>query len=290
MPQNAAMPRLQRKNFAHPDQVRQFEHGRLELGQLDETTIGRFVFEPGWRWSNDVGPIVGTRSCQNRHVGYVMAGTLHVVMDDGTELDIRVGDAYEIPPGHDAWVDGDANWESVEFTSARIFGESPEDTGERVLATVLFTDIVGSTALLEQHGDALWRRMVLEHNDRIRGQIDRFRGRELNNTGDGFLVLFDGAARAVRAAAGMIDSMEGFGLQVRAGLHTGEVEVVGGQPRGVAVHAAARVAALAAADEVLVSATTRDLLDGSGLMFEDRGTHELKGLSGARGIFALVRS
>ena len=283
------MPRLQRKNFSRPDQVRQFEHGRLELGQLDETTIGRFVFEPGWRWSSAIGPIVGTASCQNRHVGYVMSGTLHVVMDDGTEMDLLEGDAYEIPPGHDAWVDGDANWESVEFTSARIFGESPEDTGERVLATVLFTDIVGSTSLLEQHGDALWRRMVLEHNDRIRSQIDRFRGRELNNTGDGFLVLFDGAARAVKAAAAMIDSMDGFGLQIRAGLHTGEVEVVGGQPRGVAVHAAARVAALAEAGEVLVSATTRDLLDGSGLTFEDRGAHELKGLTGARGIFALHR-
>lgn len=283
------MPRLQRKNFSRPDQVRQFDHGRLELGQLDETTIGRFVFEPGWRWSRDVGPIVGTVSCQNRHVGYVMSGTLHVVMDDGTELDIRQGDAYEIPPGHDAWVAGDSNWESVEFTSARIFGESPEDSGERVLATLLFTDIVGSTSLLEQHGDALWRRMVLEHNDRIRGQIDRFRGRELNNTGDGFLVMFDGAARAVRAAGAMIDVMEGFGLQIRAGLHTGEVEVVGGQPRGVAVHAAARVAALAGAGEVLVSATTRDLLDGSGLTFEDRGAHELKGLTGARGIFALAR-
>ncbi len=284
------MPRLQRKNFADPDQVRQFTHGRLELSQLDETTIGRFVLESGWRWSADVGPIVGTTACQNRHVGYVMAGVLHVVMDDGTALDIRAGDAYEIPPGHDAWVTSDETWESVEFTSARIFGQSQEESGERVLATILFTDIVGSTALLEQRGDALWRRQILEHNDRIRSQIDRFRGRELNNTGDGFLILFDGAARAVRAAAAMVDSMEGFGLEIRAGMHTGEIEVVGGQARGVAVHAAARVAALAAPSEVVVSTTTRDLLDGSGLQFADRGKHELKGLTGARRIFALVRS
>ncbi len=284
-----AMPRLQRKSFANPDHVRHFERGRLELTQLDETTVGRFVFEPGWRWSHDVGPIVGTRSCQNRHVGYVMTGTLHVVMDDGTELDIGAGDSYEIPPGHDAWVNGDLAWESVEFTSARVFGESPDDTGERVLATVLFTDIVGSTAQLEHHGDALWQRLVLEHNDRIRAQIDRFRGRELNTTGDGFLILFDGAARAVRAASAMIDSIHDTGLEIRAGLHTGEVETVGGQARGVAVHAAARVAALAGPSEILISATTRDLLDGSGLAFEDRGAHELKGLTGPRGIFALVR-
>jgi class 3 adenylate cyclase len=283
------MPRLQRKSFANPDQVRRFENGRLDLVGLDETTVGRFIFDPGWRWSQDVAPIVGTRSCQNRHVGYVMSGTLHVIMDEGTELEVRAGDAYEIPPGHDAWVVGDESWESVEFTSARVFGESPDDTGERVLATVLFTDIVGSTAMLEQQGDAVWRRLVLEHNDRIRAQIDRFRGRELNNTGDGFLVVFDGAARAVRAAAGMVDAMDGFGLEIRVGLHTGEVELVGGQARGVAVHAAARVTALAGPSEILVSATTRDLLDGSGLSFEDRGAHELKGLTGPRGIFALLR-
>lgn len=283
------MPRLQRRSFDGTDQVRRFEHGRLELVQLDETTVGRFVFESGWRWSRDVAPIVGTRTCQNRHVGYVLSGILHVMMDDGTEVDIGAGDAYEIPPGHDAWVVGDDGWESVEFTSARVFAESPDDVGERVLATVLFTDIVGSTAMLEQRGDALWRRTVLEHNDRIRAQVDRFRGRELNNTGDGFLILFDGAARAVRAAAGMVDSMQGFGLEIRAGLHTGEIELVGGQPRGVAVHAAARIAALAAANEVLISATTRDLLDGSGLAFEDRGVHELKGLTGPRSVYALVR-
>jgi class 3 adenylate cyclase len=283
------VPRLQRKSFSTPDQVRQFEHGRMELVELDETAVGRFVWEPGWRWSNDVAPIVGTRSCQNRHVGYVISGLLHVAMEDGTNLEIAAGDAYEIPPGHDAWVVGDEAWDTVEFTSARTFGVSPEDTGERILATILFTDIVGSTALLEQRGDALWRRLVLEHNDRIRMALDRFRGREMSTTGDGFLALFDGAARAVRAAAAMGESVHDLGLEIRAGLYTGEVEIVGGQARGLAVHAAARVAALAGPNEVLVGGTTRDLLDGSGLLFEDRGSVELKGLTGARPIFALQR-
>jgi class 3 adenylate cyclase len=128
-----------------------------------------------------------------------------------------------------------------------------------------------------------------EHNVRIRTAIDRYRGREIDSAGDGFLALFDGAAKAVRAAALMDPSVADLGARVRVGIHTGEVEIVGGKARGVAVHAASRVASLAGAGEVLVSGTTRDLLDGSGLSFEPRGEHELKGLSGARPVFALLR-
>lgn len=119
--------------------------------------------------------------------------------------------------------------------------------------------------------------------------IDRFRGRELATLGDGFLALFDGAAKAVRAAAAMDPAVADLGVHVRAGVHTGEVVIAGGQARGVAVHAAARVAALARPGEVLASGTTHDSLEGSGLTFEFRGAHELKGLTGARTIFALVR-
>lgn len=281
------MPRLQRRSFSSPDQVRSFDHGRIDVIQLDETAIGRFVFQPGWRWSKDVGPVVGTDRCQNRHVGYVMSGQLHVVMDDGTELDILPGDAYEIPPGHDAWVVGDGTWDTVEFTSARNFAIPADAADERVLATILFTDIVDSTATLARIGDAAWRRLLLEHNDRVRGVIDQYRGREIGTTGDGFLALFDSAGRAVRCALAIRPAVADLRLDVRAGLHTGEVAISGGQAHGLAVHTAARVAALAGAGEVLVSGTTRDLLDGSGLAFEDRGEHELKGLTGARRIFAL---
>ena len=282
------MPRLQRRSFDTPDQVRQFHAGRIEVINLDETAIGRFVFEPGWRWSQDVAPIVGTGSCQNRHVGFVISGQLHVVMIDGTELDILPGDAYEIPPGHDAWVVGTDMWDTVEFTSARNFAIAPEATDERVLLTILFTDIVDSTATLARIGDRAWQALLLEHNERLRVVLDRYHGREVGTTGDGFLALFDGAARAVRAASAMAPAVADIGLGIRAGLHTGEVAIAGGQARGLAVHAAARVAALAGAGEVLVSATTRDLLDGSGLAFEDRGEHELKGLVGARRIYALA--
>jgi class 3 adenylate cyclase len=281
------VPRLQRKSFSSPDQVRTYSLGRIDVVNLDETTIGRFIWEPGWRWSKDVAPIVHTRSCQNRHVGYVISGQLHVVMDDGTELDIVSDDAFEIPPGHDAWVVGDATWDTVEFTSARTFGISPDAEDERTLATILFTDIVDSTTTLERMGDTTWQRLLLEHNDRLRSELDRFRGREVVTTGDGFLALFDGAARAVRCAAAMTESVRPLGIEIRAGLHTGEITIAAGNAHGVAVHAAARIASLAGPSEVLVSATTRDLLDGSGLRFGDRGQHALKGLEGRRQIYAL---
>jgi class 3 adenylate cyclase len=285
---DAPVPRLQRKSFEHPDTVRTFPFGRLDVINLDEMAIGRFVCRPGWRWSDAVKPLMGTDSCQLRHIGYVIAGTLHVQMDDGIEVDIRPNDAYEIPPGHDAWVVGDVDWDTVEFTSGRVFAAPAEDLGERTLATILFTDIVDSTATLVRIGDAAWRRTLLDHNTRMRGVLDRHRGREIGTTGDGFLARFDGAARAVRCAAEMIAAVEDLGIALRAGLHTGEVELVAGNVRGVAVHAAARVAALAGPGEVLVSQTTHDLLDGSGLHFEDRGRHELKGLAGERTLFALL--
>jgi class 3 adenylate cyclase len=283
------MPRLQCKSFAKPDEVRTFPSGRVEIIQLDEIAIGRFRLQPGWRWSQDVKPTVGTRSCQNRHIGYAISGTLQVTMDDGTQLVIRSGEGYEIPPGHDVLVMGDEPWESFEFASAHTFGVAPEQLGDRVLATVLFSDIVGSTQMLERLGDHAWAGLIREHNERVRAAIDRFRGREMAATGDGFLALFDGAAKAVRAGALMDPAVADLGIRVRVGLHTTEVEIVGGQPRGVGVHAAARIAALAGPGEVLVSGTTRDLLDGSGFSLEPRGEYELKGLSGARTVYALQR-
>jgi len=283
------VPRLQRKGFGGPDEVRRFPNGLVEIVMLDEIAVSHFVFQPGWRWSRDVGPIAKTATCQHRHVGYTLSGRLAVRMEDGTTLTILPGDAYEIPAGHDAYVDGDAPWESVEFTSGHAYGKSPDDLGERVLATIVFSDVCDSTAMLARIGDAEWTRVVREHNQRIRTVIDRFRGRELATLGDGFLALFDGAAKAVMAAAAMDLAVADLAIRVRAGVHTGEVAIVGGQARGVAVHAAARVAALAGPGEVLTSGTTHDMLDGSGLTFEFRGAHELKGLSGARPIFALTR-
>ena len=283
------MPRLQRKGFDKPDEVRRLPNTSVEIVMLDEIAVSHFVFQPGWVWKDHVGPTAKTETCQHRHVGYTISGSLGVTMADGTTLTIRPGDAYEIPPGHLAWVEGDVPWESVEFTSGHSFAKSPDDLGERVLATIVFSDICDSTATLQRVGDAEWTRIVREHNARIRTVIDRFRGREIQTLGDGFLALFDGAGKAVLAAAAMDPAVADLGIHVRAGLHTGEVAVVGGQARGVAVHAAARIAALAGPGEVLASGTTQDLLDGSGLAFEFRGAHEMKGLTGARPIYALTR-
>ncbi len=233
--------------------------------------------------------VAGTSTCQLHHLGYSISGLMHVVTDDGQELDIAPESVYEIPSGHDAWVVGDEPWVTVEWTSARSFGVPPEGPGERVLATVLFTDIVDSTATLERIGDAAWRELLFTHNRLLREELNVFRGREVTTTGDGFLAVFDGATRAVRCGVAMARSAERLGIAIRVGVHTGEVEFVGPDARGLAVHAAARVMSFAGAGEVVVSSTTKDLLDGSGLVLEDAGAHELKGIAGERNLFKLTR-
>jgi class 3 adenylate cyclase len=209
--------------------------------------VGHAQFEPGWRWSTDVKHIVGTEWCEIRHIGYCLGGRLHVLDENGAESEIGPGDVYEIVPGHDAWVVGDELFEGVEFASSRQFGESANEPADRVVATILFTDIVDSTRHLSDMGDLRWRNVLLEHNKEMRRQLDGFRGREIDTTGDGFVALFDSAARAARCARSMTHAVEPLGLEIRAGLHTGEVEKVGGNVRGVAVHVAARVMSLAGA-------------------------------------------
>jgi class 3 adenylate cyclase len=232
--------------------------------------------------------IAGTASCQLHHLGYSISGTMHVEMADGQAIDIPPASVYEIPPGHDAWVVGDDPWLTVEWTSARVFGLVPEGASEGVLVTVLFTDIVDSTATLRRMGDTAWRDFLVIHNTLLRDHLNVFRGREVKTTGDGLLAVFDSPARAVRCGAAMSVSARKMGLPIRVGVHTGEVELVGNDARGFAVHAAARVMALGGPDEVIVSSTTFDLLEGSGLNLEEAGTHEMKGLPGARTVFRLV--
>ena len=282
------MPRLQYKRFASPEHERTFPHGSAQVVTLDDATIGIARWEPGWRWSTHLAPIAGTSSCQVHHLGYAISGRLQVVMDDGQSLEIPGGSAYEIPSGHDASVVGDEAFVTLEWTSAHIVGTAVEGGNERIVATVLFTDIVGSTAALEAMGDARWRGVLSEHNRRIRDLLNRYRGRELDTTGDGFLALFDSASRAVRGGLAMTASAQEMGISIRVGVHTGEVELVGDNARGLAVHAAARVLAAAGDSEVVVSETTKDLLEGSGLLVEDAGTHELKGISGARRLYRVT--
>jgi pimeloyl-ACP methyl ester carboxylesterase len=161
---------------------------------------------------------------------------------------------------------------------------------DRVLATVMFTDIVSSTKRAHEVGDRAWRELLEQHHALVRRALERFRGREIDSAGDGFLAAFDGPARAIRCACAVRDAVLQLGLEIRAGLHTGECEVLGDKLAGIAVHTGARVAAMAAAGEVLVSSTVKDLVAGSGLEFADRGTHELKGIPGDWRLFAVQRT
>jgi class 3 adenylate cyclase len=163
--------------------------------------------------------------------------------------------------------------------------EEPEP--ERVLATVLFTDVVGSTSKALELGDARWRDLLSEHHAAVRAQLARFRGREIDTAGDGVFAAFDGPARAIRCACAIREAVGRLGLDMRAGLHSGECELVDGKVGGIAVHIGARVAAEAGAGEVLVSSTVRDLVAGSGLEFEDRGPRELKDLPGEWRLYAV---
>jgi class 3 adenylate cyclase len=168
-----------------------------------------------------------------------------------------------------------------------VTGRLPHREVDRVLATVLFTDVVSSTPQVAGMGDRRWSELLATHDDLIRHELERFRGREIRVTGDGFLATFDGPGRAVRCACAIRDAVRAIGIQVRVGLHTGEIELHGDEIGGIAVHIAQRVQAHAEPDEVLVSRTVVDLVGGSGIVFEDRGVHALKGVPNSWQLFAV---
>ena len=156
-----------------------------------------------------------------------------------------------------------------------------------MLATILFTDIVGSTGLVARLGDSAWRDLLRRHHAVVRSELARFQGRELDTAGDGFFAVFDGPARAVQAAAAIRDALLPLDIQIRSGLHTGECEVSDGKVAGIAVSIGARISSIAAPGEVLVSSTVKDLAAGSGLRFVERGEHELKGVPDRWRLYAL---
>jgi len=266
----------------------EFDHGRVEWVSLGELTVGRTIQQPGWRWSEHVRPIVGGEWCQARHVGVVVSGRLRVLTADGEEFEFGPDDVFDIAPGHDGWVVGDEPVVSIEWSGLRGWLEPLETLGDRILATVVFTDIADSTTLAARLGGSRWNDLLARHNARMRELLARFRGREVKTTGDGFLALFDSTARAVRCAARMVAVAPEDGVELRAAVHTGEVEVVGDDLQGVTVHEAARVLDLARPGEVLLTSITRDLAGGEDDRFADRGEHRLKGLDAPRRLFALV--
>ena len=280
----STMSGIQAKSFDAPDETVTFEHGHVDLVNVGSLQVGREVLEPGWRWSTHVRPIAGTEWCEFHHVSFLISGRVRIVTRDGERRDLGPGEVYDVAPGHDAWVLGDEPAVSIDFQGVRGWAKAPEP-GERVLATVLFTDIVGSTAAAERLGDRAWKQVLAAHVEDVRNLREVHRGREVKTTGDGFLATFDAPARAVEGALAIAASARKLGVEIRAGVHTGEVELIGTDLGGLGVHLAARVMDAAAPGTVFVSGTTRELTSGTTIEFIDRGTRALKGISGERRLY-----
>jgi class 3 adenylate cyclase len=222
-------------------------------------------------------------------MGLVLSGRLGTLYPDGTEIVYGPDDAFEIAPGHDGYVVGDEPCVQIMFAGTRPFFDSfLIGSGSRVLATVLFTDLVDSTAKASELGDTRWRTLLSEYFVGARSELERYRGRQVKTTGDGLLATFDSPGQALRCAAAIRRLTQDSGLRMRAGVHLGEVELIDDDVRGVTVHEASRIMGAAAPDEILVSGITRTIGETSGLQFEDRGAHALKGLEGEWRLSAYV--
>ncbi|HWP00634.1 MAG TPA: adenylate/guanylate cyclase domain-containing protein [Methylococcus sp.] len=248
------MGAIRKSSLADPDDRRGTPHIVLDVSRIGAHTIGYAVAQPGFRWSTDFGPQAGTPSCQIHHLQVFLTGRFRVRMDDGEEVEFGPMEIGDIPPGHDAWVVGDEPVHILDFAGHSDAIGMPREH-ERIVTTLLMTDIVGSTATASRLGDTAWREVLTDHNRLVRAQLLRFGGSEVNTTGDGFLATFRSAIAALRCAAAIVDVVREAGIEVRAGVHTGEVEIMGSDVGGVAVHAAARIMGLAGASEVYVSAS-----------------------------------
>jgi class 3 adenylate cyclase len=251
------------------------------LVEIAGMTVARTVQDPGWRWSTDMQPLVGGEWCEARHIGVVISGRLGALMRDGTVLEFGPDDVYDIPPGHDGYTIGEEPAVMIEWSGMRALAGAQGEFHDRILVTLLFTDLVESTATLVRVGDVAWRELLAAHHQAARSEVERFRGRIVDTAGDGLLAVFDAPARALRCASAIRAAAMLQGLQVRAGIHAGEVATVGSDVRGVAVHEAARIMAAAAADEILVSETIPALGSGLGLGVAARGVQAWRG-GGAR--------
>jgi class 3 adenylate cyclase len=271
-----------RKSLAEPDEHLEVPGITADVVNVAGATISRSAFLPGTHCPQISQE--GRPFCSAHHSGFVVDGGMHVQMQDGSTLELGPDDVFDIPPGHDGWAVGDRPLVTLGWAGFRSW--VPERGGERVLVTLLFTDIVASTEHAVSVGDARWREVLARHYRTVRDVLDRYRGREIATAGDGFLAAFDGAARAVRAAIAIRDRSAEDGLAVRAGVHSGEAEIAGDDLHGVTVHEAARIAAAADPGEVLVSEATRILAAGAEFALESRGEFQLKGLAGARTLYA----
>jgi class 3 adenylate cyclase len=280
------MSRVEVRDLGEPEAVVSYPLGTSSQVRLAQTVVTRHVLQPGWSWEEHARPLVETASCELYHRGVVLSGKMGVRTDEGEQLVIGPNQVFDLPPGHVTWVEGDEELVMVDWAGGAGFDTQPGDEA-RVLATILFTDIVDSTALARDAGDASWKRTVAMHDDVVRSVLAGFGGREVETAGDSFLVVFDSAESAIRCGFALVRAVDAIRLAIRVGIHTGEVDMKDDHVRGLAVHAAARILDQSGSGEVLVSGTTRDLAEGAtGLTFESRGPHRLKGLEREYELFA----
>jgi class 3 adenylate cyclase len=281
------MSRIQHRKLDAPDEVLEYPLLRVNLVRVGSLTIGRGTVEPGFRWSTHVRKEADERFCQVHHLQLLLSGRFAVEMADGEYVEIEPGEVFDVPPGHDAWVLGDEPAVLLDFLG-NIDQLGRPTSKDRIVTTLLMTDIVESTATASRLGDTAWKQLLGEHNRLVRGRLERYLGQEVHTTGDGFLAMFASARGALRCAVSIRDATAGIELPVRIGVHTGEIELLPGDIGGLAVHAAARVMALGGASDIMVSSSTQGLVEGGDLRFESRGEQQLKGLASPLGVFALV--
>jgi class 3 adenylate cyclase len=280
------MSRVEVRDLGEPEAVVTYPLGTSSQVRLGGTVVTRHVLQPGWSWEEHARPLVGTTSCELYHRGVVLRGRMGVRTDDGDQLIIETDHVFDLPPGHVTWVEGDEELVMVDWAGGAGFDIRPGKE-RRAVATILFTDIVDSTVLARDAGDVAWKRTLAMHDDVVRNVLAGFGGREIETGGDSFLVVFDGAERAIRCALALVEALAAIRIPIRVGIHSGDVVSSGDQVRGVAVHTAARILAEAGAREVLVSGSTRDLAEGAtGLTFDPRGSYPLKGLEREHELFA----
>ncbi len=281
------MASIRSKSFAEPDEVRQFANMESQLVNVGAISVGRAILQPGWRWSTSIGSVTGEVSCHVHHMNLIVSGRIRFEMSDGEVGEFGANTVVVVPPGHDAAVVGDEPVVLVDlYGNAADVGRRVDH--QRVVTTILMSDIADSTATAARLGDARWRQLLAEHDRLVRTRFERFAGQEVNTTGDGFIATFASAVSALRCATAIRDGVAALGLSVRVGVHTGEVEQVDNDVRGLTVHAAARIMSLAGPSEVLASDLTRNLVEGSGLQFEERGQHDVKGFERPIHVLALT--
>lgn len=273
------------RTFDDADEHREFEEGFVDLISMAGVTFGRETLRPGWCWSKHVRTIADTERCEFHHVGYQVSGRWIVEDRDGVQQEIGPGDVFDTPPGHDSWVIGDEPCVTIDFQG--IADWAARGPSLRTLTTVLFTDIVGSTETIARIGDIAWRKLKAQYDERVSTALMDHGGALVDTSGDGAFARFGSPAAALRAARAIVAGGDRIGLPTRAGVHTGEVELKESAVTGMTVHVGARVMAQAGAGEVLATSTTRDLTLDGGFDLVEKGTYELKGVTGPRTLYSL---